>query len=502
METTTTRKFQTTAEQDEAIGLFLSGEHVVIKAGAGTGKTTTLRVLSEQARGRRGQYMAFNRAIVDEAGRKMPAWVSCKTAHGLAMGAAGRPFAHRLRSRRLPSAQVAKLLGITQPVKVTIGDQAKMLAPGYLGSLVMRAIAVFCNSDDAAPGPRHIPYIEGIDMPAVDGRRTFVNNNAIAAAVEPALAKAWADLTSVDGELRYTHDCYLKLWQLSDPKIHADFVLFDEAQDASPVMASIVAQQADRAQLVYVGDSEQAIYGWRGAVDALGSIQGAQTSFLTRSFRFGPEIADVANGILERIPGAEMRLVGHDPIDSQVVDHLDHADAVLCRGNAETMKRYLDALAQEKRPYLMGEGRELVSFAKAVTQLQTEGWTPHPELSIFSTWGQVQDYVDQDPQGSELALLVRLVDEYGADVIVEALENQLPEDRCDFTISTAHKAKGREWDTVTLAGDFPEPDEDDEVSAEELRLLYVAVTRARNVLDLGAVGSLADYLPEPDPAAP
>lgn len=495
METTTT--FQTTPEQDEAVGLFLSGEHVVIKAGAGTGKTTTLRVLSQQARGRRGQYMAFNRAIVDEAARKMPAWVSCKTAHGLAMGAVGRQFAHRLRSRRLPSAQVAKLLGISQPVKVTIGQQSKMLAPGYLAGLVMRSIAVFCNSDDPSPTRRHIPYIEGIDMPAVDGRRTYANNDAVAAAIEPALAKAWADLTSVNGELRYTHDCYLKLWQLSDPVINADFVLFDEAQDASPVMASIVAQQADRAQLVYVGDSEQAIYGWRGAVDALGQIQGAQTSFLTRSFRFGPAVADVANGILERIPGAEMRLVGHDPIDSQVVEYAADPDAVLCRGNAETMSRYLGALKEGLRPYLVGEGRELVSFAKAVTQLQVEGWTPHPELSIFTTWGQVQDYVDQDPQGSELALLVRLVDEYGADTIVEALEHQAPEDRCDFTISTAHKAKGREWDTVTLAGDFPEPDEDDEVSAEELRLLYVAVTRARQVLDIGGVGSLADYLPEP-----
>lgn len=49
-----------------------------------------------------------------------------------------------------------------------------------------------------------------------------------------------------------------------------------------------------------------------------------------------------------------------------------------------------------------------------------------------------------------------------------------------ITISTAHKAKGREWDTVRLYGDFPHVDN---MSDEELRLVYVAVTRARKHLD-------------------
>ncbi|GAA0645529.1 hypothetical protein GCM10010174_80620 [Kutzneria viridogrisea] len=68
----------------------------------------------------------------------------------------------------------------------------------------------------------------------------------------------------------------------------------------------------------------------------------------------------------------------------------------------------------------------------------------------------------------------------------------------EVTVSTAHAAKGREWSTVRIAGDFPEPlDEEDttlggdprpgEIEPSEARLAYVAVTRAQHQLDLGGL---------------
>jgi hypothetical protein len=81
------------------------------------------------------------------------------------------------------------------------------------------------------------------------------------------------------------------------------------------------------------------------------------------------------------------------------------------------------------------------------------------------------------------------VEQYGTDAIIEALSNPVPEAQCDLVISTAHKAKGCEWDTVQLATDFPEPSEAG-LSVEEWRLLYVAVTRARVGLDITGVAAL------------
>jgi superfamily I DNA/RNA helicase len=55
-------------------------------------------------------------------------------------------------------------------------------------------------------------------------------------------------------------------------------------------------------------------------------------------------------------------------------------------------------------------------------------------------------------------------------------------------VSTAHKAKGREWPTVRIAGDFPEPrrshnGQPGQVPRADAMLAYVAVTRARHTLD-------------------
>lgn len=64
---------------------------------------------------------------------------------------------------------------------------------------------------------------------------------------------------------------------------------------------------------------------------------------------------------------------------------------------------------------------------------------------------------------------------------------------CDVVVVTAHKAKGLEFDSVRIAGDFYGPDNAPPAISgtryddEHLRLAYVAVTRARKHLDLGGL---------------
>ena len=94
------------------------------------------------------------------------------------------------------------------------------------------------------------------------------------------------------------HDIYLKFWALTKPVIHADFIMFDEAQDADPIMLSILEKQ--KCQIIYVGDPYQQIYSWRGAVNAMQSIN-AQTCYLSQSFRFGPQLAQKAQMLLDHL---------------------------------------------------------------------------------------------------------------------------------------------------------------------------------------------------------
>jgi hypothetical protein len=107
---------------------------------------------------------------------------------------------------------------------------------------------------------------------------------------------------------------------------------------------------------------------------------------------------------------------------------------------------------------------------------------------------QVQDYVENDPSGSDLSLLVGLVDEYTAPVLLKALERCVPESQADLVVSTAHKAKGREWANVRISGDFTiDPEEGKAPSVEELMLAYVSVTRAQNILDPGELAQWVGF---------
>jgi superfamily I DNA/RNA helicase len=493
----TTHQHTPTPEQQDALDLFATGENLAIEAGAGTGKTSTLLLLAHSTK-RRGQYLAFNRSIVKEAGEKFPGTVNASTAHSLAFRAVGHRFEHRIRnSTRLRSIDIANRLGI-DAIKVRAFDgQEKLLSQTFLAGIAMRGVTKFCQSADAEPTWQHVPYIEGLDPVGPDGRKRMVNRD-VARHLEKPLRKAWSDLQSTEGGLPYKHDAYLKLWQMSEPRIGADFILFDECQDANPVMAAVVFAQ-EHAQLVFVGDSQQQIYAFTGAVNSLARIRetGCATTFLTQSFRFGPQIADVANSVLGRIEGAELRLTGTSKIGS-VVAPIDEADAVLTRTNAAAVRYVLEGMREGKRVALVGGAETIIRFARAAKQLMRDERTDHPELACFESWSEVQEYVDEDEQGGELRLMVSLIDEFSVETILDALGGVTAEKDADLVVSTAHKSKGREWDSVKLAGDF-----NDQPNIDEKRLLYVAATRARRELDISAVKFLADgWEPKEHYAAP
>lgn len=474
--------FAPTPEQVAAIHAYATGDDLVLQAGAGAGKTSTLKLIAAHAkdRGLRIQYTAFNRAIVDDTADSMPSNVTCSTMHSLAFRAIGRIFAHRLNSNRQTSDQIARQLGIRE---MTINEHR--LAAGWLAAKVMGAIRRFCSSEDAEIGRQHFAYIDGLDLPDEAGNKTFDGNDELAARLLPFARQAWTDLTDPAGSLRFSHDIYLKLWQLGSPRISADIIMLDEAQDADPVQVSIIEQQRQHGtQIIVVGDEQQVIYEWRGAVDALARFEamGARVAMLTQSFRFGPEIAAIANGLLAR-NNARLQITGAG--SAGVVGPIDTPDAILCRSNAGAVTALLSAIGAGIRPFLVGGGAEVISFCEAAEKLQAGQSTSHPELACFLDWAAVEAYVESDDQGSDLKLMVKLINKFGARKIIDALRSCPREADADLVISTAHKSKGREWNRVQLGSDFMPPEEG-ELSASELRLAYVACTRAKRELDIEA----------------
>lgn len=495
MTTTTAPAFTPTDEQVDVIDRFYTGGTLKVQARAGTGKTSTLLLIADEARtlGLRGQYVAFNKAIVTEANRKFGDNCAANTAHSLAYRAVGNRYTDRLRSgRRLAPWEQADLLGIGPIVTEGIGIRRHLNA-GFVSGLVMRAIEEWCRTADPEPDTDngwapYVPRVEGIDMPTATGGPTTVANDALAAEIAPACTRAWADITRLDGALRFSHDHYLKMWQLEGPRLGADFILFDEAQDANPVMRAVIAAQ-HHAQVVWVGDPEQEIYAWAGAVNALAMIE-ADTAYLTQSFRFGPEIAAAANTVLNRL-GASPGVVGH-PDQPGTVGRLTTPAAVLCRTNATAIAVVLDHQRRGIPVHLVGGADDVKRFALSASALMAGNTAYHPDLACFDTWDDVRVYIADHPQGGELKLLVDLVTMFGPAAVIAAVDGSVPEHAAQLVVSTAHKAKGREWPAVLLAPDLDTAatDPDRDPSPEELRLLYVAATRARRELDATAIPTI------------
>jgi len=119
-----------TPEQAKALELFRTEQPLAIEALAGTGKTSTLTLLAHDTK-RNGLYVAFNKSIVNDSAGKFPGTVTASTAHSLAFRTVGKRYAHRLKSARMRSDQMARQLGI-DPFFIRYGSQTKVLQAGYL----------------------------------------------------------------------------------------------------------------------------------------------------------------------------------------------------------------------------------------------------------------------------------------------------------------------------------------------------------------------------------
>ena len=85
-------------------------------------------------------------------------------------------------------------------------------------------------------------------------------------------------------------------------------VVVDEYQDTNPVQARLIAQLSERAELVVVGDDDQAIYGWRGAnvAQILGfpdEHPGCKIIRLEQNYRSTGHILTCADAIIRRNAG-------------------------------------------------------------------------------------------------------------------------------------------------------------------------------------------------------
>ncbi len=505
--------FNPSREQQAVIDAYMRGEDLAVQAGAGAGKSATLALIAQAQRhkhpGSTAWYLTFNKRNADEVQATFTKYgltnARASTAHSYANRACRatptlRHMVERLNKRDLRISEEMKMLGIPRSARCmaavidadATNPASRVLVPRQdptfatqrrFFTLARKTVDKFCQSADREVTWQHVPSLASLHPEL----RPLVRQELIESG-----QRMWDELSNPNSLLGTSHGHYLKAWALTEPVIGnpGDVILYDEAQDANPVLADVILAQRGRVQVALVGDQFQQIYSFMGCIDAMQrfvALPDVTALPLTESRRFGPAIAAEANRVLDKLdPCREgIRLVGIGPRDGQVQYKYTDQDAltvtaVVCRTNALVIEHILTQVAAGRRVHSTIDIQELQRLASDVALVEAgrADEAKHPVLQGFTDLDLWEAWLgDDEPENQELRDQVNVVLDYGIDKI-KALASVLvakPES-AHCTVSTVHKAKGGTWDSVLVdMGDQPVDDDDD----EKLRLLYVALTRAR-----------------------
>jgi len=485
---------QLTPEQYDIIN---AAGNIKINAVAGSGKTTTI---IEYAQTRpphsRILYLAFNKSVKLEAQRKFAekglAHVRVETAHSLAYKHIVFRKDYKVRAHGYTSNDIVELLQLR-----SYGEKH---AEYILANHINKFITYFCNSDR-----QKVQDLNYIDTVSDHKARTFVNTYYKEIEKQTRLLLSKMD----KGEMEITHDFYLKKFQLSQPVLSYDYILFDEGQDASPAMLDIFLKQA--ACKVIVGDTHQQIYGWRHAVNALEKSD-FKTYQLTTSFRFGQPVADLAMKVLEW-----KKHLGANPqcnISGKGGNSSVGSKAVIARTNLGLLLKAIQYVTEKKKVKNLYFEGNINSYTYA-----DEGASLYDVLHLYNgryrlirdrlirgmkSLGELEEYVEKT-EDAQLAMMIEIVKEYGNEIpgIINAIKAKHigndEKEQAEMIFSTVHRCKGMEYDAVQLVNDFITEEKLIKIQKEkkgnvvntvklheEINLLYVALTRAKSCI----------YLPE------
>ncbi|OIH83206.1 hypothetical protein BLJ79_16595 [Arthrobacter sp. UCD-GKA] len=478
-------------EQLAIYDAFHSEGDLKILAGAGTGKTSTLQYLAQSTTAPI-TYLAYNRAIARDAQGKFGQHVAASTIHSLAFqtlkAQAQSPLLDRLNLGFEPTRLIAQRLGTTDRNLIQgLGgaDLTAACGPQDLARMAMETVAQFCQSDSTQILRKHAT--KSLERMPVSLRKD-------AGQMVLLFAQEYWDQV-IDPRNRHvpiSHDHYLKTWLLTKPKIGSPggILFVDEAQDLSPAVTGLLKRQT-HLKKVFVGDSNQAIYGFAGGADALPSIKTRHELPLTTSWRFGTEIAQVANRWLTAL-GAKHFLTGN-PDRISTLQSTSHPAAVLTRTNEGALYELMEMQKQGKQVALQLDNAQVLGFIKSAEHLQAGQRATHQLLRNFSSWNEVREFTLNGR--SDLTTWVSLVEGHGTKFLTEAIAKTVPLSPGIPVISTAHKAKGLEWESVQISRDFEGAVElamqrgGAKAAADEQRLAYVAVTRAQDSLGAASLES-------------
>ena len=451
-----------------------SENHLIVNAGAGTGKTTTIiEAANRLPNGVKAAFLAFNKSIANELGEKLPSNMEARTFHSFGFAA--------IRNAGIRT----KYNGykVNNIIKDLLGSDFHVAPLKRLVSLIKGSRMEYKNNISGI-----ISIMDEYNIRFNSDREERIAIENIPKIME--VCKAQTNLIDFDDMI------WLPLVN-NYPFPKYDVLFVDEAQDFNEAQREMLSRCVNNGRFVIVGDKNQAIYGFRGA------DSNSINLFYQRLLESDREVVQLPLSITWRCPKSVVKEANRYvkefsapdfAIQGTVVENASfnpqEGDMVLCRYNAPLIGAFYDLISQGKSAYILGKDMTsgLINAVKKISSNNQMGVEEFETLFMTDFSYNYQRLINSNKENQAIALedkkdcimiFVKKATTVGG--IIEEIKRVFDgSEEGEIMLSTVHKAKGLEADNVYILATnrMPHP----LGGLEENHICYVAITRAKKNL--------------------
>lgn len=497
--TAATKTFQASPEQKEILhAVCYKPDNLIIQACAGSGKTTTLKLVCEVLDPHmRILAVCFNKNTAEEFGKKLPRNVDSRTLHSVGMRAVmAWSRCHGKERPKVENSKAAAILDDECDYFLECGWTEPQVN-GFkkdLNSLVDRVRETMTDPDNPVR-VRAIAEQFGLDV-----TEEAIKHLPILLKIHRAERSALSYADMID------HPVHFNL-----PLPGYDVILIDEAQDLNPLQLELIRRLANvmGARIIAVGDKRQAIYAWRGAdsksMDRIKDLFRCEEYPLSVCYRCSRAVVLSAQQVvgkecIQAAEGAVRGAVMEYAVDklSDNLDGLRDGDLVVCRTSAPLVAPCFEIIRDGRKAVIRGRdiGKGLLDLVKKIRKAKS---VVDLESFVLMLKGYSLKEIDRLRKKKQLGALAVFEDKVDTLIVLTEICETLPELRTHIedvfsnetegvVFSTIHKAKGLESNTVMFLAPELIPhrmvlrSNDPELLLQEENLDYVARTRAKESL--------------------
>lgn len=466
------------SQQSAIFDFYRAGKgNLIIEARAGTGKTTTVKEAFRHAPEQSILYAVFNKKNQKEAMEKITdPRVDVRTLHSL-----GYLFIKRFWRDAKPDNDVEFDRVKSLLMSHGLADNKELVVS------MVQLIGFLKNTTINPSQAEAYEVAEKRDVLLGDSRLDEKLVTGALAAMELAKIK--------DERNRISFDDMVWLPVAMDwvyPKY--ELVTIDEAQDMN-MPQLVMARQSTKGRVIVVGDSRQAIYGFRGAVqDAMDMMKitlRASRLGLTTTYRCPKSVVRIAAEIVPDYNAADTAPEGSvsNVSSDQLAKQVKFGDAILSRLNAPLMPKALSLIRANIPARIEGRdiAKQLLGMVRTLKANSVPDFMKRIQVWLDKQIQRLEKTKNADKkieQAEDIAeTLKALAQDAKGMGEVETRINTMFQDTDSTSkpcviLSSVHKAKGLEWNRVWLLSETFRKGK----GMEEDNIYYVAVTRAKDSL--------------------